>query len=159
MPEFETTYRDLFPVIFKFLYRMLGQAQLAEDITQESFVILYHQLGEIGNPRAWLYRVASNKAKNIIKRNKTWHQIVSKNNEATVSRDMENDILENEKIRLLRKSIQSMTARDQTLLQLYMDGLSYREMAEVTGLRESSIGKFLSRAIEKCSKKLKKEFS
>jgi DNA-directed RNA polymerase specialized sigma24 family protein len=43
------------------------------------------------------------------------------------------------------------------LLQLYIDGLSYAEMAEVMEMNVNSVGKTLSRAIKKVSVLLKGE--
>jgi RNA polymerase sigma-70 factor (ECF subfamily) len=39
--------------------------------------------------------------------------------------------------------------RDRMLAVLYSEGLSYKEMAEATGIRFASVGKLLSRTLEK----------
>ncbi|GAA1544487.1 RNA polymerase subunit sigma-70 [Kribbella lupini] len=44
-------------------YRMLGSYDEAEDLTQETFLRAWNaadQLGDLDNPRAWLYKIATN---------------------------------------------------------------------------------------------------
>ncbi len=49
--------------IYSFLLRRCGEAQLAEDLTQETFVAATQQFTELGGlpPSAWLYQVARNR--------------------------------------------------------------------------------------------------
>ncbi len=51
--------------ILNYLYRLVGDAHLAEDLAQETFARAWQaapKLPEVENPRAWLYRIATNLA-------------------------------------------------------------------------------------------------
>jgi RNA polymerase sigma-70 factor, ECF subfamily len=57
--------------IFAYIYRLVNQCDLAQDLTQETFLqVVRHQrrLPEVSNRRAWLYRIATNLAFNALKR-------------------------------------------------------------------------------------------
>jgi RNA polymerase sigma-70 factor, ECF subfamily len=57
--------------IFGYLNRMVSDRELAQDLTQETFLQAHRagrQLPEVLNPRAWLYRIATNLALNAIRR-------------------------------------------------------------------------------------------
>ena len=54
-------------VIFDYLWRMTGEEQTANDLTQETFLRAWRQYSTISaydSPRAWLFRVATNLALN-----------------------------------------------------------------------------------------------
>jgi RNA polymerase sigma-70 factor, ECF subfamily len=52
-------------------------------------------------------------------------------------------------------AIQQLTPSDTALVLLYLDGLSYRQMAEVLGLTESNVGVKLNRAKKELSQLMK----
>ena len=64
-------YEDYRDIIYKYCYSRLGEYRdLAEDCTQNAFIVYYQKLnaGEnILSPKAYLYRVAEN----IVKKNKS----------------------------------------------------------------------------------------
>src|SRR5258708_17268348 len=60
--------------LFNFCFRMLGQAEDAADVAQETFVQLYSHLGRLDErePLApWLFRVARNRCIDVIRRRRT----------------------------------------------------------------------------------------
>lgn len=60
--------------LYGMLFRMLNDAQRAEDLVQEAFLIAYRALADgafapdKGSPRAWMHTVAANLARNELKR-------------------------------------------------------------------------------------------
>ncbi len=61
--------------IFGYLCKLLNDRQAAEDLVQETFLNAYRAragLARIQNPRAWLYRIATNLALTAIKRRNRW---------------------------------------------------------------------------------------
>lgn len=57
--------------IFAYLYRLVNHQELAEELTQEAFLkafVARQRLPGVSNPRAWLYRIATNVAFNALKR-------------------------------------------------------------------------------------------
>src|SRR5438067_3796871 len=76
--EFESLYQHHSREVWALVYARWLNADVAQDIMQESFLRLWRQRqegGEIANPRAWLLRVARNlaedHAKSAFRRNGT----------------------------------------------------------------------------------------
>lgn len=160
--DFENIYNSHFDTIFKFIYRFLGDRHQAEDLAQETFVRLYEHLNNdnnILNPTSWLYRVAANLCNNQVKRKGILYRILAQNNfqDNHVDDNFEDNFIQSEEVKRVRKALQRLSDRDQILLQLYQDGLSYKEMADVTGIKYASVGKLLARAIANCAHQLEKD--
>src|SRR5712692_6565544 len=71
---FEALVRRHQGPLYNFCLRMLGQADDAADVAQETFVQLYSHLGRLDErePLApWLFRVARNRCIDIIRRRRT----------------------------------------------------------------------------------------
>jgi len=54
-------------------------------------------------------------------------------------------------VEFLRRAILSLPKRDRECLLLYLEGLTYNEIAEISHIRRTSIGKVLARAINNLS--------
>ena len=71
---FEALVRRHQGPLYNFCLRMLGQAEDAADVAQETFVQLYGHLGQLDErePLApWLFRVARNRCIDVIRRRRT----------------------------------------------------------------------------------------
>jgi RNA polymerase sigma-70 factor (ECF subfamily) len=70
---FEELFRDFRGPILNYLYRLIGDASRAEELTQDVFVKAYRALVRLpadANHRAWLYRIATNTAYDHLRRRK-----------------------------------------------------------------------------------------
>jgi RNA polymerase sigma-70 factor (ECF subfamily) len=68
---FERLFAEHQTPILNYLYRLVGDPALAEDLCQEAFTRAWRarvQLPQIENPRAWLYRIATNAARDHLRR-------------------------------------------------------------------------------------------
>jgi RNA polymerase sigma-70 factor (ECF subfamily) len=68
---FERLFAEHQAPILNYLYRLLGDPALAEDLTQEAFARAWRaraQLVQADNPRAYLYRIATNAARDQMRR-------------------------------------------------------------------------------------------
>jgi len=54
--------------------------------------------------------------------------------------------------------MEKLKPQERFLVILYSEGLSYKEMAEVTEMKYSSVGKTLSRTLKKIEKELKYQY-
>jgi RNA polymerase sigma-70 factor (ECF subfamily) len=153
--RFEELYNSYFECIYKFVYRITGNTETAEDVAQEAFLKLYSHTSSglpVHSPKSWLYRVATNLSYNHIKRKNNYHKIKQGLElQNSVNQSIESEIIEKEEIRMIRAAVARLNKRDQVILQLYQDELSYAEIAEVIGVKKTSVGKILSRAIKKCA--------
>ena len=157
---FDSLYREHYERIYRFACRMLGDADEASDLAQETFVKLHNALKhktELERPRTWLYTVAANGCKNHLKRKAHYRDVISPQLSPDASQEnAEEKMLREERARLMREAIKTLPDRDRILLMLYQDRLPYAEMAEVVGVKAGSVGKLLSRAIDRLVKASRK---
>jgi RNA polymerase sigma-70 factor (ECF subfamily) len=157
---FEELYHAYYEQIFKFCYRYVGNDEKAGDLTQDTFLKLLQRMRtsskNIENPKSWLYKVAANLSINSINTNKRREVkaagIISSE---TVNSNPESIYISNETQSAVRDIISKLKPEKRTLLLLYQDGLSYKEMSDVTGIPVNSIGKTLWREIANISKMIK----
>ena len=74
---FKTEYRKIISVLCKLFGSALSGIEIAEDITNDTFLLASETWGLKGipeNPTAWLYTVAKNRTKDYFKRNKTFSE-------------------------------------------------------------------------------------
>ena len=71
--NFDDIFREYYEKILNFCYAKIGNKQLAEDCTQEVFLVLskkMHKLKLDTNITAWLYGTAKNEIKQCFRKNK-----------------------------------------------------------------------------------------
>ncbi len=67
--------------VHRYVYRLLGNMEVADDVTQDTFLKAFQNISTIArdsNISAWLYRIASNACFDILRRRKliTWMPIL-----------------------------------------------------------------------------------
>lgn len=153
---FESLYEHFAAAIYGFSYRLLGNSEEASDLTQETFFRLFQAMDGgplIDNPKSWLYTVAANLCTNQLKKKAQRRrntEFADRN-----GRSQEEELVVRQESELLRRCLSQIDKRDQILLMLYGNDLSYAEMSRATGIKTSSIGKTLARAIEKLARLVK----
>lgn len=61
--------------LYRYIYGLVGERTLAEDILQEVFILIYRKLGWLQEPslfRPWAYRIASREAFKRLQRERRW---------------------------------------------------------------------------------------
>jgi RNA polymerase sigma factor (sigma-70 family) len=148
--DFRAAFATRFPELIRYLHRLSGDAALASDIAQETFVRLY-QRGEMpADARAWLVTVAHNLFRDECRRATRRRSLLARRDPAYTLADappapdaaLEGD----ERQRAVRAALDQLSERDRQLLLLRHEGYSYRELATVLSLVESSVGTLLARA-------------
>ena len=148
-PEFEKTYRDHYPKLFKIAAKMLQDPEGAKDVVQDVFTAYYFAMNNekvIRDTKNWLVRSTINKGidyKRKAARTVTMEKPMCETGEQTL--DEASDIL---------NAIAHLNEKEQTLVVLYSEGYSYKEIAEMTGRNLPSIGKTLSRILDKLKKSM-----
>ncbi|HLJ51339.1 MAG TPA: RNA polymerase sigma factor [Bryobacteraceae bacterium] len=143
--------------VYRYLMSLgLGPDQ-AQEGAQEVFVRLYATLkkGEvIQNPRAWIFRVAHNLGLKVRARQGT-HRSLDHDLESLLPgplMDPEESLLKREQGARMRSAIQQLSDQQRRCLFLRMQGLRYPEIGAVLGIRASTVGEFLRRAISRLRK-------
>ena len=154
--EFEVAFRRLFDERFTSLYRYLdrlsGDSDLAEDLAQEAFVRLHERRELPDDPRAWLVAVASNLFRDDIRRNRRRRNILAGQPEETTlgsaGPNPEQAVAQGDVRASVREALDRLPLRDRQMLLLRHEGHSYREIATVVNVAETSVGTLLIRATE-----------
>ena len=162
MEQFNELYKQHFTTIYRMVSKFSVDRHEAEDIVQEVFIRLYLHYesgGEVQYPKTWLYKVASNICINTVGRRKQTLQIEAVNeSEVGVSERFDIKIEEIEHRKIIMKALSTLKAHEKLMVILYSEGLSYKEIADISGVRFSSVSKSLSRALEKLKPLLKNQY-
>ena len=151
---FESRLRALFDAqfnrLFRYLHRHTGDADTAADAAQEAFVRL-HDRGELPDrPPAWLITVALNYLRNARVQQRRRAELLTVPRGTLVHSDpmpLPDELAETRDARVrVRRALDAMPERERSLLLLRAEGYSYRELAEIVGVHEPSVGTLLSRA-------------
>lgn len=166
--SFDEVYARYGKQIFNAIFQWIGDYDEASDLTQETFVSAYKAFDQFrGEARiyTWLYRIAYNHCKNRFKQRDRQRRMESVSLDAGIAdgdgeelvsetRDIPDwsyspaKILEQKELRtLVDRAVESLASEYKVVLLLReLDGLSYQEIAEVTGLTMEAVKTRLNRA-------------
>jgi RNA polymerase sigma-70 factor (ECF subfamily) len=139
--------------VFKVARAYTLTAEEREDLAQEILLQVWRSLPQFGgraSAHTWFYRVALNTAlgwhrKERRRRERQQHCLAVDAVPARMA-DSGQELHQRETVERLYAAIQRLPKADAALVLLYLDDLSYREMAEVLGISESNVGVKLNRA-------------
>lgn len=144
--------------IYTFVYRMMGDADDAYDLTQDCFVRAYRSLAATSadlNVSAWLHRIASNACLDVLRRRKRirWLPWDGSRHEqllgSRASDDPERSTVAEETSREVQATLARMSARNRAaLIMREYEGMSCEEIGEVLGLSRSAVKSVLFRGRE-----------
>lgn len=146
--EFELTYRSNYQRLFRIAAKMLRDNDAARDVVHDVFMAYYFVQNDkkvIKDAKNWLIRCTINKGVDFLRKNKkiVSDETAAKSDNASQTVDSQLDLMS------LSNLISKLDAKDQSLVVLYSEGYSYKEIAEITGTNFNSVGKTLSRILEK----------
>lgn len=147
-----------------FLYRMVHDAAVAEDLAQEVFLRVYRSRSTYtadAKFTTWLYRIATNLGVNYVRDHKNERPEVKSSLDETdeetgLSLDVadsrinvEQQMLRRERMAAIRKKVEELPERQRmaVLMHKYQE-MDYRQIAEVLHLSESATKSLLFRAYE-----------
>jgi RNA polymerase sigma-70 factor, ECF subfamily len=139
-------------IVFKVAHAYTLTPEEAEDLAQEILLQLWRSMPRFEGRAAastWIYRVALNTAlgwqrKERRRRDRQRPVISIEDTPAAV--DDAGRLHQREMVERLYVAIRLLPKADAALVLLYLDDLSYSEMAEVLGISESNVGVKLNRA-------------
>lgn len=146
--EFELTYRNNYQRLFRIAAKMLRDTDAARDVVHDVFMAYYFVLDDkkvIKDAKNWLIRCTINKGVDFLRKNKkiVSNETVAKSDNTLQTIDSQLDLIS------ISNLISKLDSKDQSLVVLYSEGYSYKEIAEITGMNFNSVGKTLSRILEK----------
>jgi RNA polymerase sigma-70 factor (ECF subfamily) len=172
LPRFEILIERHHDEIYTYLWRLLDGAAYvdrstdAHDLTQEVFLRAYRAFPRLrtgSNPRAWLYKIATNCAYTLLKRSRgrlvdtlpVWDEA----DDIPASDPSLDDLASlGESLRALQDVVTVLPPRQQAaLLMRYVQGLEYTEVADALGCSEEAARANVYQAIRRLRSLLSNE--
>jgi RNA polymerase sigma-70 factor (ECF subfamily) len=144
--------QDQYEKIYRYCYFKVNNKEIAEDLTQETFLKYFSQTSYInrGKPLAYLYTIAKNLCIDFYKKNK--------------EQDLDEEILGNDAISVfeihftIREAVSTLPNDLQELLLLrFANELGIGEIANIMGISRFSVHRKLNKAFDKLKAILRKE--
>ena len=139
--------------VYRLSRLMLGRADEAEDVVQETFLKLLRHVGDgrpLPNARGWLCTVAAHACRDRQRAARRWLPWLADRDVrvAPERADAHDAALP------LIAALKQLAPRDRALVALRAEGLSYAEIASALGVKPASTGRLVARALERLSRHL-----
>jgi len=158
LAQFDPLYRQYVDQIYAYLYRRLLRKDSAEDLTSVTFMRALEKIHQYKSAKgpfaAWLYTIAKNALTDHFRTLRPHADI-----ETVWDLSSDEDVEMNVKTQLakseVREALQKLDAskREVVLLRLW-EGLSYKEIAAITGKTETNCKVIFARAVEALRKEM-----
>jgi RNA polymerase sigma-70 factor, ECF subfamily len=157
--------------IIHFMFRMVHNHAVAEELAQEVFLRVYRSRQSYraeAKFSTWLYRIATNLGVNHARDTK--HERTAQNvyldqpdietgvtpDVADMTPSVEEDLVREEKMRAIRGHVMALPERQRTAVLMHKyQGMDYKQIGEVLRLSESATKSLLFRAYQELREKLK----
>ena len=154
-----------------FMYRMVGNSAVAEDLAQDVFLRVYRSRSTYAAEAkfsTWLYRIATNLGLNHLRDTRSERMQVAVSLDepdeetgktvdvADRAATVEQDLMRDERLEAIRRHVQALPERQRAavIMHKYQE-MDYREIARVLKMSESATKSLLFRAYEVLRVKLK----
>lgn len=127
LEEVMTMYKNQ---VFNYLNLMMGSKELAEELTQDTFVKVYFKAGSLRteNLKAWIYKIATNLARSQFRKRKIKHLLsLSEVNDTEVSYEPApgSDLVVEQMLSVLPEKYRI------PIVMKELNGFSFEEMADI----------------------------
>lgn len=147
--EFDDLFHRLYPPLFRYVVRLTGEVDVAEDIAQEAFVrLLRHPMPE-SDAKPWLYTVATNMVRDRARKATRRERILKGAPVEQAAETPDVAYERRERVAMVRTVLAELPERDRTLLMMREEGFTYAEIAKVVGVAPASVGTLLARALRR----------
>lgn len=153
-PAFELIFREYNRMVTAYLYGLVGNAEEALDLTQETFVVAYRKIRDC-DPRqslaAWLRSIAWNQAANALRRNRRHRNLLAEAGQVARAFEpfdrLEPDRPWEERLRALDDCMKRLPDAQRRAVDLYYRaGVACREIGEQLGVLESTVSQTMWQA-------------
>ena len=150
--DFEAQFQKLYPSLFRYLHRLTGDADVAEDIAQETFVRLLRQSLPADEVRPWLFTVAMNLVRDHARKTERRQRLLTTAPVLVAQSTLPDENVERaERVTRVRGALERLPVRDRQLLLMREEGFKYEEIAAVIGVAPASVGTLIARALKRFS--------
>jgi RNA polymerase sigma-70 factor, ECF subfamily len=149
----EQLYTEHAAALYRYALRQCGDSELASDIVQETFMRLVRRPPRDTSPRAWLFQVATNLAREWGRTGARRDRLLrvvpldALHSDAPLGPDA--DVVAREGHDAVQTALASLPERDRTVLLMREEGFTHAEIAAAVGTTTKSVGTLAARALTK----------
>jgi RNA polymerase sigma factor (sigma-70 family) len=135
--------------IQRYLYRLTGDYDTAQDLTQDTFLQAYKNILKTNNDisfKAWLYKIATNNAWQHSRRKKLLSIVTFKTGKTVTDhhKDMQPSVTEESLA--IQEVMNQIPGKFRVCMVLhFVEGFKYKEIAETIGISEEAVRKRVAR--------------
>jgi RNA polymerase sigma factor (sigma-70 family) len=153
----EAAYGAHGAALFRYLIRLSGHRDQAEDVLQETFrTLMEHPPQDKSNLRGWLFRVATNHFRDALRKRRRRGRMLAG---LTPERTHSDPPLSPERAAQAQDSkerahrlLQALDERDRTILLMREEGFTHREIADAVETTTGSVGTMIARALDRVAR-------
>lgn len=136
--------------IYRVCWGFTDNANDVNELFQETILRIWKGIDGFkgkSSPSTWIYRISVNTCIYWKKQKMNIQLFNPIDNDYALPTvpPIEEQIIQNENIAILRKAILQLSQADRTLILLYMEDCSYKDIAEITGLSLTNVGVKINR--------------
>lgn len=148
--EFEAAFDRHYDGLYRYLYRLTGDVDAAQDVAQETFIrLLDHEVPE-ESMESWLFTVATNLVRDRSRTRQRRRELLEAEDYGPEPPTRPDERVERtERVERVREALDRLKPRDRRILLLREEGFRYSEIAEMIGVKASSVGTILARALDR----------
>lgn len=154
---FREIYEKYFPALCVFANKYVADRAVAQDVSQDAFVSLWHARHNFKTEpslRSFLYVTVRNASINHLR-----HMAVHRSRQDEIGRrmleaDSPGPLIATETARRLIRYVEQLPRGSRTVLQLSIDGKSYKEIGEILNITVSTVRNLRIRAVKLLKKKI-----
>lgn len=157
----EQLYARYHEALRRFLRRMLHCEEAVAEVAQETYLRLvrFGPRRPLSDPRAYLFRVAANVARDRLARERTRHRVMGEepllDSTPCTRPGVEAAALAGERLAILAEAVDELPPRcREVFLMSRLDGLSNGEIAQRLGISRNMVEKHVIRAMMHCRRRL-----
>lgn len=157
IPDLKKAFHEAYELhadaLFRFSYYKLSDREKAKDIVQDTFVRFWEYIaadGHVENVKAFLYRIANNAIiDNYRKKKELSLDLLEEDGFEPVDHEAHQKVAQNLDSRIALELVNKLGDKERSIILMrYVDGLSVKEIAEITDERENTISVKIHRALK-----------
>lgn len=151
--EFEEIYKTYWDRIFRLCMGFVNDYDAAQDLAQETFIIVWQKLESFRNESAigtWIFRTASNNCLRQIEKEKRFLK-----SELPIHLSEEKQTSLEPQIQFLYKCIAELPETERIIISLELEDVKQSEIATIVGLSDANVRVKIHRIKEKLTQKFK----
>ena len=150
---FERIYNDYWQKIFRLCMGYINDHAIAQDMTQDIFVIVWQQLSAFrgeANVGTWIYRIATNFCLRQV-------EIKNRFPQGKMPIQIQEEIKENIEphVQFLYQCISELPETERIIISLELENIKQAEIAKIVGISETNVRVKIHRIKEKLTHKFK----